>query len=297
MFKIGEAEGVELDVLSDNEVDFDFANRVRFSLAEHGFSTIIKVRTKTSMINILFDVGTSGDVVLKNAELAEIDLKDVDYIILSHRHYDHVGGLLKIIDNVKPRIPIICHPKIFDPSLAIKPFLRNVGPPFTSKQLSDRVASLLTTISPMRIADGIITSGEIPRVTEYEKTEDFYAFDEKFQIVQDRLMDDSALIINVKDVGLVVVTGCGHSGLINTLRHSLEITGVNRIYAVIGGFHLLKSTKDVLERTFKDLLEMGVEKIAPTHCSGVAIKALVLQRKPEMYLGAGVGSKILIGNP
>ncbi|MEM2365203.1 MAG: MBL fold metallo-hydrolase [Candidatus Bathyarchaeia archaeon] len=297
MFKIGEAEGVEIDILSDNEVDFDFANRVRFSLAEHGFSTIIKVRTKTSMINILFDAGTSGDVVLKNAELAEIDLEDVDYIILSHRHYDHVGGLLKIIDNVNLRVPIICHPKIFEPSLAIKPFLRNVGPPFTSKQLSDKIASLLTTISPMKIAEGIITSGEIPRVTEYEKTEDFYAFDEKFHIVQDRLMDDSALIINVKDVGLVVVTGCGHSGLINTLRHSLEITGVKRIYAVIGGFHLLKSTRDVLERTFKDLLEIGVEKIAPTHCSGIAIKALVLQRKPEMYLGAGVGSKILIGNP
>lgn len=296
MSDIGEVYGVELTILSDDEIDFDFANRVKFSLAEHGFSIMVRAKTKASTLNILFDVGTTGDVVLRNAELAGIDLKDIDYIVLSHRHYDHVGGLLKVVDKVKPRVPIICHPKIFEPSLVIKPFLNNVGANFTSRQLAERDVSLIMASSPVKIAEGIITSGEIPRITEYEKTEGFYTFDEKFKMVRDPLLDDSSLIINVKNIGLVVITGCGHSGLINTLRHAMEITGVSKIHAAIGGFHLLKSAKEVIERTFDELLEMGVERVAPTHCSGISIKALALQRRPEIYLGVGAGSKIRMGN-
>lgn len=292
MQTLEEVDSVELTILSNDEVDFNFANNVKYALGEHGFSVLINVKCDKPK-NILFDVGATGDVVLKNMELSKLDPMKIDYIVLSHRHYDHVGGLLKVLDRVKHDTPIICHPALFSPSFYVNPF-NEIGAPFTKNQLLEKNPHLLMTGDPLKITTGTMSTGEIPRVTKYEKVKDIYTLNEKGKIVPDTIIDDQAMVVNVKNKGLVIILGCGHAGIINTIRHCQKITNVKNVYAVIGGFHLINSSEQVLNTVLKELLKVKVKKLAPYHCSGIGIRSLILREAPDMFIGGGVGSKILI---
>ena len=268
---------VKIVVLSDN-----FTSTIIPPLiGEWGFSAFIKADD----VGILYDVGNSGLPVLHNAELLGIDLKkDVDYIILSHGHSDHTGGLgnEKLREKLRGKV-VIAHPSIFEKKfLNWRSRLEYIGLPLSRDEM-EREFKLVLTREPLEFTKGVMFAGEVKNYGFPRYTSGLFKAEGE-QIVPDNLLDDVPLYINT-DKGLIIITGCGHSGILNIIRHAREVTKEERIYAVLGGFHLLSSPKEHVDEVLKDL-ESTAEKIGPAHCSGFQV------RMSSKYIDMGVGKTL-----
>jgi 7,8-dihydropterin-6-yl-methyl-4-(beta-D-ribofuranosyl)aminobenzene 5'-phosphate synthase len=254
---------VKLTVLVEDSVN---ASKKALGLeAKHGLSILVE-RTKPRF-TILMDTGQSPSILLRNMEILGISLEKIDAIFLSHGHYDHTGSLLEILKKINRDIPIIVHPDAFNPKFKIAPKLRYVGSPFKLCELESS-SGLLLARNPITIVEGIVTSGEIERITPYEKPKGFWTVEnEKF--IEDVMRDDQALVLNLEDKGLVVVSGCAHAGIINTIKHAQKLTGTKKIHAVVGGFHLKDSKDEIIKATIDDLSEINPDFIYPCHCTGI----------------------------
>ncbi len=283
----GEVKQVRITALVDNETHYEGP-----LLAENGISLLVEVESEDAETTILMDTGISGIPLVNNAKELEISLKEVDVVVISHNHYDHVGGLLRFLRETSKKVPIIMHPEVFSqkyailPSLGIKK-LTYTGPPFTKEEVQGEGGLLLFSKEPVPIFEGVITSGEIERVTNFEKLKGFYKVaDGKF--VRDDLMDDLALVLKVKD-GVVILTGCGHSGVVNTALHAMKISGCRKIKAIIGGFHLIDADPNRIEKTSRELKKLNPELIIPMHCTGFKAKMSIARELPssfkELYCG------------
>lgn len=214
---------------------------------EHGISFLIEDDKK-----ILFDVGAT-DLFKKNAELLNINLDDIDCIVLSHGHWDHVNGL-EFLENKK----LICHPDCFMKKFRKKDDTAN-GMPFNQEKAEEQF-DLILTKEPYKISKNITFLGEIPRENDFEaKTTMFYTENNQ----DDFILDDSALAIKTEK-GLVVIAGCSHAGICNIIEYAKKITGM-KIYAVIGGFHLKKIT-EITQKTLEYFKKENIEHIYPGHC-------------------------------
>lgn len=241
------------------------SRKARGLKAKHGLSILVEV--PKPKISILLDTDTSPEVLLNNIGVLDIDLNKIAVIVLSHGHYDHTGGLIDLLKSMKQTVPVIAHPKIFNLKLKTEPHLKYIGPPFKKSDVEASGGMLLLARSSVTIADGIKTTGEIERVTPYERVRGFWTIEEE-EFLRDVMPDDQALVLNVKKKGLVIVSGCAHAGIVNTIRQAQKITGISRIYAVIGGFHLIGSSKERIALTIKDLAEIDPDYLYPCHCTG-----------------------------
>ena len=239
--------------------------------SEHGLSFWIEYAGR----NILFDTGQT-DAIVHNAELLDIDLSKTDMIVLSHGHYDHTGGL-KAVLGLALNADLYLHPDApkvrYSHPLGKRP--KNISMP---SDTCDTMAELFPkgrvfyTGQPTRAAANIQVTGAIPRITDYEDTGGPFYLDESRRQT-DLLTDDQALLIETAK-GLVVVLGCAHAGLINTLEYAGQLTGLP-IYAVIGGMHLRDASENRIEKTMQALQKYNPEIVAPCHCTGdVAVKLL-----------------------
>jgi 7,8-dihydropterin-6-yl-methyl-4-(beta-D-ribofuranosyl)aminobenzene 5'-phosphate synthase len=245
-------------------------------LAKYGLSFLIEAQFKSSeKTTILMDAGQSSEVISHNIKAMNLDLRDIDLIFLSHGHFDHTGGLLGALRLINKQVPILAHPEVFNPKIAYKPHLKFIGPPFKLSDVESAGGLMLFARNPITVAKGIVTSGEVERKVHFEEVKDFWTIkQEKF--TEDVMMDDQALIINLSTKGLVVVTGCAHSGIINIINHAQKVTAVNRIYAVIGGFHLIRSNDKAIQATVDEMVKLGPKIIRPCHCTGLkAINRLI----------------------
>lgn len=216
---------------------------------EHGLSYLIEADKK-----VLFDIGPS-DISFKNARKLKVDLREVDTIILSHGHYDHGNGLVYMSGKT-----LICHPGCF-----IRRFRKKdssyVGLPMTLEDAKMRF-NLVLSDEPYKVSDDITFLGQIPRTNDFEvSTEHFYMEDKK----DDPILDDSALAIKTKK-GIVVVTGCSHSGICNIIEYAKKVCKSNKVYAVIGGFHILK-VNEVAMKTLEYLKKQKISHLYPSHCT------------------------------
>ncbi len=217
-------------------------------------------------MRLLMDTGASGEVTLHNLEMLGIDLNDIDLIFLSHGHYDHTGGLMDLLRRMKRRVPVIAHPEIFAPKLKARPFLKNIGLPFSRSQLEEHAVILLSK-NPTTLAPGVITTGEVERKTAFEHVEGFWTIrDGIYQ--PDTIVDDQSLVLKLDDRGLVVISGCAHSGIINIIQQAKRLTCSDKICAVIGGFHLIDSDEVRINKTVEELLALDPEIVRPGHCTG-----------------------------
>lgn len=272
---------LKITVLSDN-----FTSTIIPPLiGEWGFSAYIEA----DQIRILYDLGNSGLPVLHNAKLLGIDLSKVDYVVLSHGHSDHTGGLgNKELLGLLKRKTLIAHPSIIEKKfLNWSGRLQYIGLPLTREEL-EKNFNLILTKKPLEFTKGVMFSGEVKRYGYKEYNSGLFKASEE-GIEEDKLYDDIALFINTPR-GLVILTGCGHSNILNIINYAKEVTGVNKIYAVLGGFHLLSSddqhVKDVINK-----LSSQASKIAPAHCSGNLAKSLVTK---EQFIDFGVGKSFEI---
>ncbi len=305
---IAEVTGLEIISLVDNSVDFlstinrkevqSFRQwrRTHFLLpiAEHGFSMHIRALCGRKMVSILFDTGISAGGVVDNAKRLGIELSEVEYIVLSHGHYDHFGGLVSALKAInKINLPLIVHEDMFktrgtensDGTIRTYPEFPN------REQLS--LAQLINTKQPYLMADDmILITGEIPRETSFEK-----GFLQHRALINGSwqpdslILDDRAVVINVKGKGLVVISGCAHAGIINTLRYAQRISGIMDIYAVVGGFHLAgRENGNRIELTVKELRRLNPKLVVPSHCTGWRGMCAIAKAFPDFFIWNSVGN-------
>lgn len=247
---------VKISVLSENRV----VNPML--LAEQGLC----LHVESPEGNFLFDTGQMNSF-LHNAEHMGIDLAKVEKIFFSHGHYDHTGGLYHYLKRFH-KTTVICHPNLFHKKFVVVNGERlEIGCPHEEDELRAMGAEFIFKATPYHLSDNILSSGEIPRVDDYEKTDEEYQERVLESYIHDELHDDMALILKTER-GLIVLTGCGHSGPINTLKHAMRITGVNEIYALMGGMHLTRSSMEKIEKIGHALTQINPRYIVPLHCTG-----------------------------
>jgi 7,8-dihydropterin-6-yl-methyl-4-(beta-D-ribofuranosyl)aminobenzene 5'-phosphate synthase len=235
--------------------------------AKHGLAYLIKAKIDDSEVTVMMDTGPTPEALLHNVDAMNINLQNVDVIALSHGHYDHTGGLIAALKQMKKRVPVIGHPTVFGPKLKIMPHLKFIGAPFNASEVESAGGIPLLAADPVKIADGITTTGEVPRRTAFEKVRGFWTV-QNGRFIEDKMLDDQSLIIDVENKGLVVVAGCAHSGIINITKHAQEITGNNKVYAVLGGFHLVNADAKRVQATVDELEKVDPEFVGPCHCTG-----------------------------
>jgi len=266
------------------------ANRGEF-LAEWGLSILIE----TDEMNILFDTGR-GISTSYNADTLGIDLNKVDKIVLSHGHSDHTGGLRQVLRRIKKNeIEIIAHPDIWSVRYNLRQGQpdRFTGIPFQRQNLETFGAIFNLTTKPVKITGDIMTTGEIPMVTSFEDV--IYSsgptrlIKKDTGLEPDKFLDDQAIIINTEQ-GLVVITGCAHHGIINTLYHAQQLTGVKAIHAVIGGAHLVDASEERIRKTIAALKELNVHKLGLCHCTGMPAVALMAREFGDKFFFNNAGT-------
>jgi len=255
-------------------------------LAEYGLSILVEVEG----LKILFDTGFSVSAA-HNAHILGIDLSLVDKIVLSHGHNDHTGGLREILGETG-KVEVIAHPDIWDTKYAcVEGKERFAGIPFRQEELESLGASFNLTREPIWITDNIVTTGEVPMTTDYEKVAPSLFVKEGGAMHPDPLADDLALIIKTEK-GLVVILGCAHRGIINTLRHAQNLTGENRINAVIGGTHLTAASEAGLEKTIADLRKMNIKRLGACHCTGFRALTRLAEEFSDIFFLNNAGTKL-----
>jgi len=233
--------------------------------AEHGLSMLIEIISEDKTIKILMDAGQSTFAFLNNAQRLKIDLSDIDAIVISHGHFDHTGALLDILRKIPRQIPIIGHPNMFDKKYSKHARLRYIGVPFSKDDLQ-HTGILTLSVTPVKVAPSACTTGEINR-TLISSLSNKLLTKKNDMLVKDELLDDQALIVNMKE-GLVIIAGCAHSGIVNTIFHSQKLTNREKIIGVIGGFHLVESDPETIKAVLEILNTLNPTVLAPCHCTG-----------------------------
>lgn len=254
-------------------------------MAEHGVS----FHLQTGRWTVLFDTGQS-DLLRHNARQMELDLGAVEAVVLSHGHYDHTGGL-KTVRESAPHARLYLHPAC--PALRFSrtraPGNRSVGMSDASRQvLQEAGADVVRTTGVTEIVKDVFVTGEIPRDTGFEDVGGPFFLDRDCTRA-DPLVDDQALFFDTRH-GLVVVLGCAHAGVVNTLHHIRRVTNARPIHTVLGGMHLLAANAERIDRTVEAFRELDVQHLAPAHCTGPAPTARLWSEFPERCLACPVGS-------
>lgn len=281
--KLQEVERVEVTVLVDNYTDLlllQSTNVVKRApiappqafLAEHGFSCLIKTIDGPEEHVVLMDVGISGTCLLNNAQLLKVDLGKVEALILSHGHFDHCWALREVLPRLPRGIPLVLHPDAFLSRRLNLPALKiQVPVPAPVENMMREAGMEVRKVrEDSTLVEGrLLVLGEIERVTEFEKGMPGAEAEIQGQWVKDSFSDDRGVAVQVRNKGLVVVGGCSHAGIINTVKHAQKVTGAPKVHAVLGGFHLTGPMMEpIIGPTIREMKKIGPDHIVPTHCTG-----------------------------
>lgn len=254
-------------------------------IGEHGFAALVEHEEQ----RVLFDTG-QGYALMHNARMLGIDLATVTKVVLSHGHYDHTGGLPELL-KPGPRRQVYAHPGIF----AARYWQKDnggrepVGIPFNRSYLERLGADFHLSAEPVKVAEGISTSGEVPRVTDFETGDTTLFLEDAPGSGPDPHTDDLSLIVE-SSKGLVVLLGCAHAGLVNILEHASALHPGRPVYAVIGGTHLGFSGAEQMDGTVEKLRSLGIEKVGTSHCTGLAGAARLREALGDSFFFAGAGT-------
>lgn len=273
------SETISITVLVENSV------HRQGLVAEHGLSFHIQ----SGGHSLLFDTGQT-DLAVINAETLRLPLDRVEAIVLSHGHYDHTGGMPAMLE-VVPQARVYLHPAAFGKKFSQSPNgqLRPIGmSDCVAQTIRQRAGGFIDTTTRTEILQGVFATGEIPRANTCEDTGGAFFLDAE-NTRPDPLVDDQALVI---DLGrsVVLLLGCAHSGVLNTLDHVRHLTGGKPVGAVIGGLHLGSAREERIQQTITRLRDAQLEMLAPAHCTGCPATAKLWQAFPDLCRPAGVGT-------
>jgi 7,8-dihydropterin-6-yl-methyl-4-(beta-D-ribofuranosyl)aminobenzene 5'-phosphate synthase len=274
-------------------------------IGENGVCLHIQLEWGGYAYNLLFDTAMSGKVLLHNVSALSVDINRLDHIVISHGHPDHYGGLIELLTNMVAPVPISLGEAAFQPrylrlaSGQVAPFY-NQG--FTKQAIESAGGRLVTHIGGLEVGPGAVATGAIPRLVEFEMpstsitTPNALIQLHEGHMRPDSVPDDQAMVVNIGDDGIIVFVGCAHAGIINTLRHAVELSGRQRIMGVFGGFHLgfpgTPSSKT--QRTIEALREMDVELLCPMHCTGMDAMMQLRAAFPDRFLLNCTGTQVVI---
>jgi len=265
--------------------------------AEHGFSALVTVAKGGTEHRILFDAGLTPDGVIGNMRRLDLSPKDVEVIVMSHGHMDHTTGLSGIARALgRANLPVIIHPDFWTQRRIAIPGRDAIEIPSTSRgALTGAGFEIIEDRHPSFLFDGsLLVTGEVDRTTEFEKGFPVQQALRDGAWQPDPLtLDDQALIVHVRDKGLVVLTGCGHAGIVNTLRYARKLTGVQELYAVVGGFHLSGPLfEPIIPATVEALAALAPAFVVPAHCTGWRAQHVLAQRFADAYIPNSVGTRL-----
>ena len=263
--------------------------------AEHGFSCLVTVEKGGRTTRVLFDAGITPDGLVENMRRLELSPGDIDIIVLSHGHWDHTTGMDGLVRALgRPNVPVLIHPDFWSRRRVALPS-GAVELPSTSKAALEGAGfDIVEQQQPSFLLDGsLLVTGEVDRTTEFEQGHPlFEAYRDGHWQPDPLILDDQALVANVRGRGLVVLTGCGHSGIVNILRYVRKLTGEDRIHAVIGGFHLSGPLFErIIAPTCDALTELAPDYLVPCHCTGWRAIHAIARAFPDAFIQNSVGTR------
>ena len=275
---------------------FESGRTVAGLRAEHGFSALVTVRRGGTESMLLFDTGVSPDGLAVNAERLGLGLRDLQGVVLSHGHFDHAGGFDGLARlRGRSGLPLTVHPAAWTRRRLAPPG----GQPFEMPTLSPGALAregfqLIERRQPSVLVDGsVLITGEVERTTRFERgmPPAHQAWDGGDWHHDAEVIDDQALVVHVRGQGLIALSGCGHAGIVNIVRHAMRLTGVPQLHAVIGGFHLSgPAFEPIIAPTVLALTELTPAMIVPGHCTGWRAQHALAAALPDAWVPSSVGS-------
>jgi 7,8-dihydropterin-6-yl-methyl-4-(beta-D-ribofuranosyl)aminobenzene 5'-phosphate synthase len=269
-------------------------------VAEHGYSALITVRRENHANTVLYDTGISPDGLAHNVERLGVDVGTIEAVVLSHSHFDHAGGFVGL-SRLRGRsgLPVTVHPLVWSARRTVVPG-RPVFelPRLRRSSLEAEGFDVIERRQPSVLIGGsVLVTGEVDRTTDFEAGMPYHEAHRDGRWAPDPLIvDDQAVVINVRDRGLVVVTGCGHAGAVNIVRHAMRLTGINRVHALIGGYHLGGlGFEPVIAPTVAALRDLAPDFLVPGHCTGWKAQHRIAAALPEAFLPNAVGTSFVLG--
>jgi 7,8-dihydropterin-6-yl-methyl-4-(beta-D-ribofuranosyl)aminobenzene 5'-phosphate synthase len=317
---VGTLTAAAVTVLVDNRADVIVRSTetVRYFtdqplLAEHGLAALIDL--PDAGMRILWDAGGSRVALMENARRMDVDWTTVDAVALSHGHWDHTAAMsdaLLAMDRrpaarewpagttsaeveawvQEKRVPMVMHPAVLRERWRVNKDGKRFGPsaPPPTDIWEALGAEIVTSEDPYQFAPGCWTTGYVPRESfEHSGRSKQSYYRDGDRLIRDDVEDDQALVLNLEDKGLVVVAGCAHAGIVNTVRHAQAITGVDRVHAVLGGFHLAHAEADELEETIAAFKQWQPALISASHCTGFGPICRFAAEFPDTFVPGVVG--------
>jgi 7,8-dihydropterin-6-yl-methyl-4-(beta-D-ribofuranosyl)aminobenzene 5'-phosphate synthase len=246
----------------------------------------------------LFDYGVDFQGVSKNIELLNIDFKVLEALGLSHGHFDHWGAFLALLKWQREKIPKGIPLYVGEEAFVERFFRTRAG--VASLELLKReevenlgVVKIIEIKDPTQIVPGAYFTGKIERVTDYAKGSPALLIKRGDKFEQDNFIGEQGLVFNAKGKGLIVLSGCAHAGIVNTVKHAQKMTGIQKVHAVIGGFHLTGAKQEIIQKTIADIKAIGPDYIVPTHCAGYEAITAFQKEMPEQFILNTSGTKYL----
>ena len=329
MLSLDFGEGVDkvrIKVLSENTTDITLLTDEKFKekvqqpgsstvmcMAEHGLAMLFEVKKGETVHTFLLDAGGILGTIANNMKYLQIDSSKIEKFVLSHGHFDHFGGLNNIVSQFSEGTELIVAKNAFFPKWALMGELMGKQieidmqkleqlqkeqkirqlPTLNKEMLNEQIKSknlkLIETNNPVQLAPGVWTSGEIETPLKEELTTGLYV-QKNGKILFDDFRDEISIFINVKNKGLVILTGCGHTGIMNTVKMAQKLSGIEKVYALIGGYHMNWASKGRIDKTIDFLKKLKPEILCAMHCSGFGFTARLMNAIPESSVLGIVGT-------
>ncbi|MFX0033908.1 MAG: hypothetical protein ACFE9C_06510 [Candidatus Hodarchaeota archaeon] len=282
-------------------------------LGEHGLAMSIEIKQEDEKKKYLLDAGGPKKSIISNVEAMGIDFKEYEKLILSHGHIDHFGGFMNVLPKLKEGCEIILTPNSYNQNIILVPksnqefyspkeltekfrelqkenaFRFNLKLPSLNRNIIEKLVEqhklkIVESQKPIKLSEGITTSGEIEIFDENELTKGIYLMKSRNEFEKNTFKDEISIYISIKDKGLVILTGCGHAGIVNTIKHGQKLTGIDKIYAVIGGFHKEWEKLEDIEESVRFIEALNPEITCGMHCTGFEFNK-IMSRHPSHTFG------------
>ena len=268
-------------------------------IAEPGFSALVRIEKAGRERTLLFDTGVSAHGMVENMRRLGIAPSDVEVIVLSHGHWDHVTGMEGLVGALgRTRLPVMIHPEFWNRRRIRFPGLDPAELPATSRTALEGMGfAIVEERQPSFLLDGaVLITGEVDRTTEFETGfQGHEALRDGAWRADPLILDDQALIVSLGDRGLVILSGCGHAGIVNTVRYARKLTGQDAVAAIVGGFHLSGPMfEPIIEPTVAALDAFSPSLLVPAHCTGWRAVHRLAARFPDAFVMSTVGTTITL---